>query len=495
MALIIGLTSCVNDLNTTPIDPNITQEFNQQDVFIKIYAALARTDGDLEALKLDDGKSGFYRVLWELNELPTDEALNAWGDVGVPEMNFGRWNSSTQFVQYMYYRLFFNITLCNQFLTETENINDDATKVQRAEVRFMRALNYFYAMDMFANVPLLTKIESENPKQSNRPEIFKFIESELLEAQNDMNEPRAGLYGRADRAAAWMLLARLYLNAEVYVGEARWNDAATYAEKVINSGYGLANNYAELFMADNGENPNANKEIIFPICFDAVYTQSYAGTTYIIASTRVDGMPEWGTSSQWSGNRARHALVNLFMTGGTLNNDNRAMFYAQPEDEDITKIEKTTEFKDGYAVTKWSNVPSTGAGSLPTPRLEHSDTDIPFMRTAEAYLTYAEAMFRTGNTTEALEKINDLRRRAKTSSATSIDLNFIRDEWAREFYFEGRRRIDLIRFNNFGGVSNYNWDWKGGDAAGTTFSSIYNIYPIPVSEINANDNIKQNTGY
>lgn len=498
IALTLSLTSCVDDLNTTPIDPNITQEFNEPAVFAKIYASLARTDGDLSSLGLDDGKSGFYRVLWELNELPTDEALNAWGDVGIPEMNFAKWNSSTQFVQFMYYRLFFNITLCNHYLDQTEGETSEELKVKRAEVRFMRALNYFYAMDMFANVPLLTQVVNSNPEQADRAEIFAFIESELTELVNDLNAPRTGAYGRVDQAAAWTLLGRLYLNAEVYTGTARWADAATWASKAINeSGYALADNYQELFMADNGENPNANKEIIFAITFDGVYTQSYAGTTYIIASTREDGMPEWGMDGQWLGNRARHSLVNLFMTNGQFNNDSRAMFYLSDADKTPDKIETVTTFSDGYSVVKWTNVPSTGVESLPTPRLAFADTDIPFIRLAEAYLTFAEAKVRqtSGSNAEALDAVNALRLRANTSSLTSLDLNVLRDEWAREFYFEGRRRIDLIRFGNFGGVHSYNWDWKGGEAGGTSFDSFYNIYPIPASEINANDNIDQNDGY
>ena len=498
IALTLSLTSCVDDLNTKPIDPNITQEFNEPAIFTKIYASLARTDGDLASLGLDDGKSGFYRVLWELNELPTDEALNAWGDVGIPEMNFAKWNSSTQFVQFMYYRLFFNITLCNHYLSQTEDVTTDELKVKRAEVRFMRALNYFYAMDMFANVPLLTSVVNSNPDQATRTEIFEFIETELLEAMNDMNAPRTGAYGRTDQAAAWTLLARLYLNAEVYTGTPRWADAATWAGKVINeSGYALADNYQELFMADNGENPNANKEIIFAICFDGVYTQSYAGTTYIIASTREEGMPEWGMDGQWLGNRARHSLVNLFMTNGQFNNDNRAMFYLSDADKTPDKIETVTLFSDGYSVIKWTNVPSTGVESLPTPRLAFADTDIPFIRLAEAYLTFAEARVRQfgDNNAEALATVNTLRQRANTSSLTTLNLNDLRDEWAREFYFEGRRRMDLIRFNNFGGVHSYNWDWKGGEAGGTAFDSHFNIYPIPASELNANDNIDQNDGY
>ncbi|MBR4070280.1 MAG: RagB/SusD family nutrient uptake outer membrane protein, partial [Bacteroidaceae bacterium] len=264
MALTLGLTSCVDDLNVEPINPQVSQEFDQQAVFTKIYASMGMTGmtgtaggGDLDAMGIDEGQSGFYRTLWYLNNLAGDEALCVWGDNGVPEANYTGWTDTDVFVQGLYYRLYFGVTLCNHFLDMTADKEDAETKLQRAEARFIRALNYYYLMDMYANVPLVTKVESESPKQAQRADIFAFLEQELLEMQNDMSQPGAGMYYRVDRAAAWLLLSRLYLNAEVYTGTARWTDAATYAEMVINSSYVLADNYAALFMGDNDTNADA----------------------------------------------------------------------------------------------------------------------------------------------------------------------------------------------------------------------------------------------
>ena len=499
VALTIGLTSCVDDLNVEPINPQVSQEFDQQAVFTKVYASMAMTGmtgtaggGDLDAMGIDEGQSGFYRTLWYLNNLAGDEALCCWfSDQGVTEANYTGWTDTDVFVQGLYYRLYFGVTLCNHFLEMTEDATDDESKLQRAEARFIRALNYYYLMDMYANVPLVTKVEKETPKQNTRVDIFNFLESELLEIQNEMNEPGAGVYYRVDRAAAWLLLSRLYLNAEVYTGTARWSDAATYAEKVINSTYKLADNYAALFMGNNDSNADAMQEIILPIAQHGNYTKSYSGSYFLVAATHTAGMPEWGSIDGWGGIRARKTLVeNLTKLG----NDDRALFYQTSDDPTISD---PNAFTSGWGVTKWNNLDSETGLPVASNDVEAKvpETDIPFLRAAEAYLTYAEAMFRDGQEGLALEKINALRTRANAQNLSNLSLDILRDEWSREFYFEGRRRIDLVRFNSFGGNTNYNWDWKGGVANGTTFDAKYNILPLPVSDMNANSNLVQNAGY
>ncbi len=499
VALTIGLTSCVDDLNVEPINPQVSQEFDQQAVFTKIYASMGMTGmtgtaggGDLDAMGIDEGQSGFYRTLWYLNNLAGDEALCCWfSDQGVTEANYTGWTDTDVFVQGLYYRLYFGVTLCNHFLDMTEDATDEESKLQRAEARFIRALNYYYLMDMYANVPLVTKVDKETPKQNTRAELFAFLESELLEIQNEMSEAGSGVYYRADRAAAWLLLARLYLNAEVYTGTARWADAATYAEKVINSNYKLADNYAALFMGNNDSNADAMQEIILPIAQHGNYTKTYSGSYFLVASTHTAGMPEWGSIDGWGGIRARKTLVENLTKNG---NDDRALFYKTSDDPTISD---PNAFTSGWGVTKWNNLDSETGLPVVSNDVEAKvpETDIPFLRAAEAYLTYAEAMFREGNSAQALEKINVLRTRANAQTLSNLTLDILRDEWSREFYFEGRRRIDLVRFNSFGGNTNYNWDWKGGVANGTTFDAKYNILPLPVSDMNANSNLVQNPGY
>jgi starch-binding outer membrane protein, SusD/RagB family len=512
----IFATSCINDLNVVPINPQVTQTFNQDEVFAKTYASFALTGqqgpaGNNDIDITDEGRFSLTRCLWNINELPTDEAICAWGDAEVVELNSDSWPSSNLAGEGLYARLYFVVTISNHFLQQTAGMTDAKTIKQRAEVRFLRAVGYYYLMDVFGNVPFTEVISDKLPVQMKRADLFKYIESELTAIEPDMYEPRTAPYYRLDKAANWLLKSRLYLNAEVYTGTARWDDAITYSKKVMDSGYALNPSYKQLFMGDNagtvdGSPNTAPQEIIFPIAADGIKTNGYGGALFLIASTHTsDGsMPNWGSSAGWGGNRARAALTNKFFPSGNVPTaanltvaavDDRAMLLSTSRTVAITKV---TDFTKGLSVTKYSNVRFDGLASHDP---QFSDMDIPFMRASEAYLTYAEANLRStnGTTAAALTAINALRTRAHALTVTSINkdkngLDLVLDEWAKEFYFEGRRRMDLIRYGYFGG-SDYNWDWKGGTATGTQFDKHLNLMPIPPGDLNANSNLVQNPGY
>lgn len=501
-------SSCIGDLDVDPIDPSVTQSFNQDGVFVKIYASLALTGqegpagkGDVDGI--DEGTSAFVRLIWNLNELTTDEAICSWGDPGIPEMNFNRWSSSHDQVTGLYGRLNFNITLCNHFLEQTEGLTDDKSVKQRAEARFMRALNFYYLMDLFGNVPFTEVVAIEPPQQIKRSDLFDYIEKELNDIEADMYEPKAAPYYRVDKVANWLLKSRLYLNAEVYTGTAKWSEAASYAKKVMDSAYKLNPEYTHLFMGDNnGSSVNkAPQEIILPIASDGIKTKSWGSSLFLIASTRTSGMPNWGSTEGWGGNRARSALVKKFFPGGNIPSgamatpsttgaaDKRALFFI---DDRTLEIENVEIFKQGYSVMKFNNARADGNSPGDT---QFPDMDVPFLRVAEAYLTYAEATLRAGGSSnDALNAVNAIRTRANATAITSINLNGVLDEKAREFYFEGHRRTDLIRYGYYGG-GDYNWDWKGGTPGGTKFSAIYNLFPIPSTDMNSNPNLTQNPGY
>lgn len=508
----LGLTSCVNDLNIQPIDPSVVQTFNQDEVFAKVYASWAVTgqqgaagnnDIDID----DEGRFSLTRSLWNCSELPTDEAICAWGDIEVPALNKDNFTSTNPSFKALYARLYFVITISNHFLTETQALTDDKTVKQRAEVRFIRALSYYYLLDFFGNVPFVTEIKTEAPQQIKSADLFTWIETELKSVEPDMYDVKAAPYYRLDKAADWMLLARLYLNAKVYTGTAKWNEAATYAKKVIDSNYKLASKYKYLFMADNagaidGSTVNdASKEIIFPIAADGEKTKSWGSSIFLINSTRTSGMLNWGTSGGWGGNRARVALVKKFFptTAAPASDDltvaakdDRAMLFSTDR---TLEISDPGIFKEGYSVQKYSNVRADGAAAKSA---DFPDTDIPFMRSAEAYLTYAEAVLRgapeSGMTAVAAVNVLRTRANAKAFLASELTLNSLLDEWAREFFFEGRRRTDLIRFGVFTG-SDYLWDWKGGASTGASIPSYLNLMPIPADDLNANPNLVQNPGY
>ena len=515
--LAVGLTSCTKDLDVTPIDPNLQTEIQPEQLFNKCYANIAvagngGANGDCDVDGIDGGTSGYVRQMWNANELTTDEAICGWGDEGIANFCYNTYDASHPMLRGFYYRLYTGISYCNQYLSEFEGYNS----VMTAEVRFIRALNYYFLMDGWGNVPFVTGITSEKPEQYSRAEMFNFIESELLEIEPQLsaavakNSGDAG-YGRVDKAAAWLLLARMYLNAEVYTGTARYDKAAQYAEQVMNSSYKLNTQgvgswsaYQMLFMADNGET-SAAYEAVFPILQDGVRTTSWGTTLFLIASTHdADMVDSNGTTETWGGNRARPQLIEKWFPNGNIPSELGPKDFAKAAGDDRAIIDSrgrtltnvdVSAFKNGYAVAKFNNFTTTGAS---TKSAQFPDADFFLLRAAEAYLTYAEANARmSGGVAQnaAAQAINALRSRANASVKDSYTLDEICDEWCREFYYEGRRRIDLVRFNKFGGSSDYQWQWKGGSYSGHNFEAYKNIFAIPSTDLNANPNLTQNPGY
>jgi len=542
--IISGLTACSSDLNISSIDPQSSPSYEETQLLAKQYATLGVTgqkgitgNGDIT---MDEGESGFYRCTFNCQELPTDECIWAWQtDTDIPQLTNISWNSSSKRTQWVYNRLGYDITLYNFYLSETTDRTD--LKNQRAEVRFLRALHYWYFLDLFHKAPFKTTFNVyELPVEKAGKDLYDWLDNELTELEADLADvgsfDNADNFGRADKGAAYILHARLALNSAVYTDGVTkdYTKAKEYCDKVINSGkYALSktangnySGYAQLFMADNDENAQAMKEIIFPIRQDGLKTRSYSGSTYLVCSMRIAGMPDLGTTNAWSCNFARGSLIEKFFptitdcpistskapTGATEADiktldkadgsstaqiitkagDDRAMFYGgRGGGVRKLKTDKITSFLDGMSIVKWDNHRLDGAA---THDVEFPDVDIPLIRYAEAYLTRAEAQFRLGNQTDAMKDINVLRDRAHAKQLTSIDERTILDEWCREFYMEGRRRSDLVRFNCFT-TKNYMWDWKGGVENGTAVDSHYNVYPIPIDDINNNKNMSQNKDY
>ncbi|MDG5766141.1 RagB/SusD family nutrient uptake outer membrane protein [Balneolales bacterium ANBcel1] len=507
VAMVPLWTSCTGDLSTTPIDDSeITSDMvydspeNFRKVLAKLYAGFAVTGqegpaGMPDIDGIDEGFSSYLRQYWVHQEIPTDEAVVGWSDPGLPSFNTQSWGASNDFVMGMYSRIFYQITLANEFIRNARDESDAQIQQYMAEARFLRALSYWHALDLFGGgVPFVTDddpIGAFEPQPVGSQALFEFIESELLAIENDMPAPRANDYGRADRAAVWMTLAKLYLNAEVYIGEARWGDAVTFSNRVIqDGGYSLHHTYQHLFLADNDQ----AEGVIFAIPFDGNMTQTYGGTNFIVHAAIGGSMDasEFGVAGGWGGHRVTPQFVEKF----DLDNDGRAMFHT---DGQSLEIEDITDFNHGYAVTKWKNKTSTGADGS---RTAYVDTDFPMFRLADAYLMYAEATLRGGqggNTATAVDLVNQLRQRAfgddsGNISAGDLTLDFILDERARELYWEGHRRTDLVRHGKFT-TADYVWSWKGGSQEGFSTSDHLNIYPIPSSDINANPNLTQNPNY
>lgn len=524
-----AFASCVQNLNTTPIDKNSTTGFNQDAIFSKIYSTLALTgqtgpagSGDVD--DIDEGWSGLFRVSWVLNEFPTDCGWWIWNDVGVDQTRVMEWDGENALIKCLYFRCMIDAKYCNHFLAYADSTSQKDLD-QRAEVRFLRALNYWYLLDCFKYAPYMVK-ESTDPTNypifMSRPELFKWLETELKDLTTALPATRLGKY-RVDQTAAWLLLARLYLNAEVYTGTAMWKEAKEAAEQAIAGGYKLHNTpktnkqgivytaYQQLFMGDNDIN-GAQDEAVLLVYQDGQYCRSYGGVQYVIAATRDGGMTPWGVAENWKCFRSSPELVYKFFSQMAAENieadeyemparahDDRAILCSKTESKSW-KLEggMKSDFYASWGCPKFTAVYSTSDSltHILNSDANWPDTDIPLMRIAEAYLTRAEAMFRLGDVNGAKDYINStIRARANATPLATLDEGKLCDEWCREFWGEGRRRIDLIRFNRFAGpqADEHSYHWEGRANAGSykTVEEKYNWFPVPSDDKKTNPNFKK----
>lgn len=553
-----SLTSCMADLDKGNIDPSVDQTPNIMGLYSKCYAGLIMegNDGNADFTIDDNGKSTLLRNIFNFNELPTDESICWWSDGGLTDLSCNQFDAGNATLKYLYYRLMSNLTNENHFLSLDAAKED---KAKYAEVRVIRAYSYYLMLDFFGDPAFIDKISAETPKQAHtynakydasktytraellqlgREFLFNWIKDELLAAEPDLLDAKPEVdteadYGRIDKGACWMLLSRLYLNAGTYLNNdgqnnPYWQEALDYAEKVINSDYKLfddskesaeakANGYKPydlLFMGDNGSN-GASCEAILPLMQDGDKTQGWGGSLFFIASlwnpdmaTVTDKTPGT-TGNNWSGMRLRPEFIEKFTNNPkdfvdkstaeirAMDIDDRALIWGKgnKDNKRTLELEDNSSFFQGLTTTKWNNNYSNNG----TPHDTYNvDTDFFLFRLAEAYLNAAEAeMHLNGeNSAKAKQYIDALRNRAHAQVHENYTLNDVLDERARELYCEGLRRTDLIRFNQFGGrQATYNWSLKGGSAKGTTFDKTRNVYPIPSSEILANENLTQIDGY
>ena len=527
------VSSCVKDLDVTPQDPSKILAGNlgddpiyMQQALGKIYASFIISgqgaNGGDDIAAADGNFFTTTRALWNLQEITTDEAICAWGDVGIADLNTQTWSPSNPFLTALYQRLALSITYANDFIKNAQGNSSPDVVRYVAEARFLRALAYTWAIDLFGQFPLTTEADGVGkffPQIAPRTEIFNYIESELLAIENTLGEPRFS-YPQADQAAAWMLLARLYLNAEVYTGTARWDNSKTYCDKVINSQkYSLATNYRQNFSADN--DAHHNPEMIFAWEQDGIHVQGFVGTTFIIESSsdasyiRAEDFHGLTSNTNWNGNRARIQFLDLMVdtiaTYGNVPIPSSDPTFSQSKDKRVfLKMKKASNIPSpsssgdyGIGVYKFTARNADGSRAI-NYNTAYASTDFPVFRFADAYMMRAEALFRMGgpaNIDAAVKDINKIRERAFGNesgniTAAALSLDFIIDERGREFYYEAQRRTDLVRFGKFTG-GGYLWQWKGGAFAGTSTSDHLDIFPIPGDELSANPNYngQNNPGY
>lgn len=546
----ISLASCLGDLDTMPLDDNqlvSEQVYKTKEGYIgvlaKCYASLILTgqqggdggNGDLEGA--NEGYSGYVRLLFYLQEMSTDNFLMPSSSNGLRKCLNLQWDASNaSVVTWTYQRLYMSIAYCNELLRECtegklqsrglwDELKDEYT-AYRAEARLIRAYCYSMLCDLFGAVPYVDEHTGvkEIPAQYTRKQIFEYAESELLAIQDELKAPGSNEYGRVDRVADWFLLARMYLNAQSWTGENKYQDAYTYAKKVIEDGhYPLAPDYREIFLADN----NTCKEIIWPLVQDGLKAQSSAGTNFYVkafVNGPMNELYQTGVGSRgWGNVRAKTTLVDAFDaddiafdkndTWGNGKKDKRAQFMTaldnQVKETWDADLNMTSTFTCGYGYIKWRNV--TKDDQLCASGEAYTSIDFPLFRTADAYLMAAEAILRGGGGTaaEALGYVNEVRERAYMSgkyakagirsdvsgaiSQQELTLDFILGERQKELASELTRRTDLIRFGKY--TKGNNWDWKNGVRLGGDVEDKYKLFPIPESELTNNPALEQNEGY
>ncbi|AUP81689.1 RagB/SusD family nutrient uptake outer membrane protein [Flavivirga eckloniae] len=506
--ILLGLTlmcnfSCTSDLETSPLVELSLEELLSQDpnavegIVSRLYAsfALSGVEGpDKSDISDNAGESPFLRGIVNLQDFTADGMKNRWGDDGLDQLTTtSDWDENNKFFRYLFNRIYFTIPQCNNLLAVIGNIDVENKESVIAEVRFLRALAYYYLIDTFGKGVLATEENFGNSSplpESSRAELFAFTETELIEVEADL--PATNSYGRASKAAGQMLLAKLYMNADVYVGTSRYDDALVMINKVINDGgYSLAQDFVSNFSGDN----HTSTEIIFPLIADANDSQSYGNTTYIVngsLSTETMTPADFGATDGWTGHRASKGWYGLFGDLGTSTDVRASLFWTTGHNYEMDDYR---EWTDGYPSTKFRNS-NFNSGSTAT---AFSSTDFPLFRLADAYLMYAECVLRGasgGDANTALQYVNNVRTRsnADTITQTQLTLDFIIDERGRELNLEGHRRSDLIRFGMFTGGS-YVWPWKGNSASGASIPDTYKLFPIPLAALQANPNLTQNPGF
>ena len=538
-----GLSSCLGDLNTLPRNPYDrvpetaygADEAGYVQGLAKLYFQFISNDTkDLQVS--DGGASELIRAFWSVQETTTDEAKCAWADdAWVRALNTNTWSEAQNDATYaVYVRTLQGISYVNEYLRQTTDdllaergadANVRAKVAQfRAEARFIRAYFYWMAIDTFGNVPFITE-ESDfgsgvNPRQGTRAELFNFCISELTDLASEgsaMPAARAD-YPRADKGAVYGLLARMYLNAEVYMGTAMWEKAKAACEEIFKMGYELCPDYEALFRGDNGENPEALQEIIFGAAYDAEQSQSYGGTSYLtLAAVAAEDVLEEtvggetvtyfpnGVNNGWAGIRVPYEFVSAYFevsdqnygTGEYTCDDKRGrMFYIKGRSESMDGTLYT--FLNGWSCLKFNNVPhdtTPAEWADVSVSKAYSDIDYPLIRLGEIYLIYAEACLELGQQTEGLPYMQKLAARAGIDEPTGYTASTLMAERARELYWEGHRRTDLIRYDRFHSTA-YLWPYKGGESfGGQGFDSYKDLFAIPPTDLAANVEMKQNPGY
>jgi hypothetical protein len=509
----------------------------EEEVFSEVTeSTFIATEQDVAALLASSYSPLTYILNWQgyfdLQEEPGDCIItptrpNGWDDGGTyRRMHQHQWTSEQWQPTNTYQTAYSGINSANRVLDQVladALPTGDLKEATIIELRAIRAFWYAILLDTHGNVPLVTAFTDEVPVQASRNEVYNFVVSELTEILPSLSEEVGpATYGRINKWTAYMILARVYLNAEVYTGTPQWEKALDAANQIIASGkYELSADFSDNFKIAVD---HTNKEFIFAVPYDKTYTGSAQHAKWYPPISRF----HFGASFQcWGGSCANPQFINAYQEG-----DKRLektwLMGPQYDYNDPTSLVWTCEnylpsltcsrdgqdlssIDYGYRVIKWEfdNTASFNWGH-----------DFPFYRYAETLMIKAEALLRLGRDEDvAASLVSQIRARVYDDPAqasvtvaylkgdtkikygtldwdnnidnpgdqTPVYLGGLYDEWGWEFACEAQRRTHMIRFKTF---STKNWFNHQAIPDGHTA-----LFPIPLGELQSNSNLKQNTGY
>lgn len=454
--------------------------------------------------------------LFSLQELSSDELVAPqrgpdWIDGGLVEAHRHTITAEYLPIEESWNFLFSGVNATSRLILQFETLKEDGSVSGEladkfiAEMKVLRAFYYFWLLDTFGNVPIIddfAAVEGNPPNnvdfQNGRDELFAFVESEILNNIDLINNNPGSAYGRMHQDAAHFLLAKLYLNAEVYTGTPRWDDALTHLNSIINNGnFSLASNYFDNFSVENSGSP----EFIFAIPYDEVFLE---GFQMHIMSLHYEHQKTFDFQTQpWNGYASQAEFYNSFAD----NDVRKEGFIVGPQydingnplidpviapehhlnitvDMSSARMTEPISREKGVRLNKFEY--EIGAGIT-------LNNDFPVFRYADVLLMKAEILWRKNpNDTEALMLVNMIRERAGVEPYNQLTADNLLAERGRELYTENWRRQDLIRFDGVeGGETRFNDPWWDKELSDVT----RNVFPIPRNQIDANPNLNQNPGY
>ena len=392
--------------------------------------------------------------------------------------------------------LYTGVNNVNRIIYQLEGVGTDAALQTIKELRVLRALNYYYLMDIYGNIPLVTSFADAeaSPSTTQRAGVYAFCVSEIEAVINDLPTTVGGAsYGKINKWTAHALLMKLYLNSEVWIGTPQWSKALQHADAIIDSGnYSLTPNIFDNFAIQN----EGSSENIFVLVYDKVFS---GGMNLAVRTLHYSSQQTYNFTQQpWNGFSSMEDFYNSFEandvrlgsfivgqqydSSGAILLDNQA----EPEDPNGPPINFTPKIRnvrdamrqDGARIGKFEMEMGGTPGAM--------SNDFPLFRLGDVILTKAELELRLGNAGEALTLVNMIRERAGVGPFTELTYENLLAERGRETCFEAYRRQDLIRFGRF----NDAWFDKPADP-----SDHVNIFPIATTHLEANPSLTQNPGY